>query len=72
MVTASPAQNVGNPDGLRHFINFYNGTRNVCLDGGRGIYGYPGFCSTTNNWQIWNFYTNTASEAYDPSYLPWE
>ncbi|MER7916331.1 MULTISPECIES: hypothetical protein [unclassified Streptomyces] len=64
MVTAAPAQNVGNPSGLKHFINFYNGYYNVCLDGGIGVYGFPGGCSTTNNWQIWNIYTNKTSEPW--------
>lgn len=70
MVTAAPAQNVGNPLGLKHFINFYNGTRDVCLDGGYGVYGFPGFCSTTNNWQIWNIYTNAGPSDFNPYYTP--
>ncbi|MEE4546724.1 hypothetical protein V2S66_32770 [Streptomyces sp. V4-01] len=63
MITAAPPQNVGNPAGLKHFINFYNASPgyNVCLDGGIGLYGFPGQCSTTNNWQIWNVYTNLGS-----------
>ncbi|MGK4585849.1 hypothetical protein [Kitasatospora sp. HPMI-4] len=62
MITAAPAQNVGNPAGLEHFINFHNDTYNVCLDGGIGVYGFPGGC--VNNWQVWNIYTNQTSEAW--------
>lgn len=61
MITDAPAQNVGNPAGLKHFINFYNAAQNVCLDGGVGVYGFGGSCSTANNWQIWNIYTNQSS-----------
>jgi hypothetical protein len=67
MLTAAPPQNVGNPRGLKHFINFYNVRENVCLDGGIGVYGFPGFlgrCNTSNNWQIWNIYTNAGSQPY--------
>lgn len=64
MQTAAPVQNVGNPAGLKHFINFYNAGENVCLDGGIGVYGFGGRCSTTNNWQIWNIYTNLTSSPY--------
>ncbi|MEV0408124.1 hypothetical protein [Actinoallomurus sp. NPDC050550] len=60
MWTAAPPQNVGNPAGLKHFIEFYNPATHTCLDGGIGVYGFysPYNCSKTNNWQIWNIYTN--------------
>ncbi|MEU2776572.1 hypothetical protein ABZ646_27525 [Streptomyces sp. NPDC007162] len=64
MATAAPVQNVGNPAVLKHFINFYNGRYKVCLDGGIGVYGFPGGCSTTNNWQVWKIYTNQTSEPW--------
>ncbi|WP_225732091.1 MULTISPECIES: hypothetical protein [unclassified Nocardia] len=47
-----------------HFIGFYNSYYGKCLDGGNGIYGADGGCSTSNNWQIWNIYTNRTSEPY--------
>ncbi|MCX5356302.1 hypothetical protein OG901_53630 [Streptomyces mirabilis] len=62
MITAAPAQNVGNPAGLKHFINFHSDTYNVCLDGGIGVYGFPGGC--VNDWQVWNIYTNKTSEPW--------
>lgn len=69
MITAAAPQNVGNPAGLKHFINFHNSYNDVCLDGGLsgypygefGVYGFYGACSSTNNWQIWNIYTNQTS-----------
>lgn len=71
MITAAPPQNVGNPAGLKHFINFHNSYNNVCLDGGLsytngtfGVYGFYGACSNTDNWQIWNIYTNQTSSPY--------
>lgn len=62
MWTAAPPQNVGNPAGLKHFIGFYNEATHTCLDGGIGVYGFSASdCSKTNNWQIWNIYTDWGS-----------
>lgn len=62
MWTAAPPQNVGNPAGLKHFIGFYNEATHTCLDGGWGVYGFSASdCSKTNNWQIWNIYTDLGS-----------
>lgn len=66
MITAAPAQNVGNPYGLKHFIGFQNVEGYSCLDDGVGVYGFFGPCSTTNSWQIWNIYTNQGSQSYIP------
>ncbi|MEV6013879.1 hypothetical protein AB0M29_45065 [Streptomyces sp. NPDC051976] len=65
MHTVAPPQNVGNPEGLKHFISFYNDAYGVCLDGGFDeAYGFPGHCNSSNNWQIWNIYTNQTSHPY--------
>lgn len=62
MWTAAPMQNVGNPAGLKHFIGFYNVGSQTCLDGGWNVYGFAeSDCSKSNNWQIWNIYTNMGS-----------
>lgn len=67
METAAPPQNVGNPAGLKHFISFYNRAEGVCLDGGIGVYGFnESDCNFSNNWQVWNIYTNQGSSPYTP------
>lgn len=66
MFTAAPPQDVGNPYGLKHFINFYNVDGDACLDGGVNLYAFRAQCSTSDNWQIWNIYTNQGSQPYSP------
>lgn len=51
MTTAQPRT------GNTAHLNFFTFGQRVCLDGGIGVYGYPSEsgCSTTNDYQIWQY-----------------